>query len=183
VTGASKPGTLAYSSWLTMQANGETDPDACAFNDLALIRIDPADVDKVNPSVPGFGGPTSVGAAGGLDSTVYSYGNSSLRGGVTLLSPKQGFIVQSQGNGWSHNVVTLTPGIPGDSGSGFMNKSGQAIGVLSTLQLAPLAGSNGVGDMAKELAYMRANSPLADAQLVPGTQPFKPNLVGAILGF
>ncbi len=183
VTGASQPGTLAYSSWLTMQTNGETDPDACAFNDLALIRIDPADVDRVNPSVPGFGGPTGVGAAGGLGSTVYSYGNSSLRGGVTLLSPKQGVVVQSQGNGWSHNVVTLTPGIPGDSGSGFMNKSGQAIGVLSTLQLAPLAGSNGVGDLAKELAYMRANSSLADVQLAPGTQPFKPNLVGAILGF
>jgi hypothetical protein len=183
VTGASQPGTLAYSSWLTMQANGETDPDACAFNDFALIRIDPADVDRVNPSVPGFGGPTGVGAAGGLGSTVYSYGNSSLRGGVTLLSPKQGLVVQSQGNGWSHNVVTLTPGIPGDSGSGFMNESGQAIGTLSTLQLAPLAGSNGVGDMAKELAYMQANSSLAGVQLVPGTQPFKPNLVGAILGF
>ncbi|HWM55978.1 MAG TPA: serine protease [Solirubrobacterales bacterium] len=183
VTGASKPGTLAYSSWLAMQANGETDPDACAFNDLALIRIDPADVGSVNPSVPGFGGPTGVGAAGGLGSTVYSYGNSSLRGGVTLLSPKQGVVVQSQGNGWSHNVVTLTPGIPGDSGSGFMNESGQAIGTLSTLQLAPLAGSNGVGDMAKELAYMQANSSLTGVQLVPGTQPFKPNLVGAILGF
>jgi hypothetical protein len=183
VTRASKHGTLAYSSWLTMQANGETDPDACAFNDLALIRIDPADVGSVNPSVPGFGGPTGVGAAGGLGSTVYSYGNSSLRGGVTLLSPKQGIVVQSQGNGWSHNVVTLTPGIPGDSGSGFMNESGQAIGTLSTLQLAPLAGSNGVGDMAKELAYMQANSSLTGVQLVPGTQPFKPNLVGAILGF
>jgi hypothetical protein len=183
VTGANQPGRLAYSSWLTMQAGGETDPDACAFNDFALIEIDPADVDKVNPSVPGFGGPTGVGAAGGFGSTVYSYGNSSLRGGVTLLSPKQGIVVQNQGNGWSHDVVTLTPGIPGDSGSGFMNKSGGAIGVLSTLQLAPLVGSNGVGDLARELAYMHANSPLAGVQLVPGTEPFKPNLAGAILGF
>jgi hypothetical protein len=54
VTGASKPGTLVYNSWLAMQANGETDPDTCAYNDLALIRIDPADVGKVNPSVPGL---------------------------------------------------------------------------------------------------------------------------------
>ena len=90
VTGASKPGTLAYSSRLTMQANGETNPDTCAFNDFALIRIDPADAGKVNPSVPGFGGPTGVGAVGDLGSSVYSYGNSSLRGGVTKLSPKQG---------------------------------------------------------------------------------------------
>lgn len=182
ITGASKPGTLIYSSWLTMQAKGEINADACAFNDLALIRIDPADVAKVNPSVPGFGGPTGVSTVGGLGSTVYSYGNSSLRGGITKLSPKQGIVVQNEGNDWSHNVLTLTPGVPGDSGSGFMNSTGGAIGVLSTLQLAPLAGSNGVGDLGKELAYMRANSSFTGVQLVPGTEPFKSNLVGAILG-
>jgi hypothetical protein len=182
VSGASKPGILVYNSWLTMQANGETNPDACAYNDLALIKIDPADVGKVNPSIPGFGGPTGVGSIGGLGSTVYSYGNSELRGGITKLSPKQGVVVQNEGNGWSHIVVTLTPGVPGDSGSGFLNGSGQAIGVLSTLQLAPLAGTNGVGDIGKELAYMRANSSFSGVQLVHGTQPFKANLVEAILG-
>ena len=182
VTGASRPGSLAYSSWLTMQVVGEDDPDACAFNDLALIRLDPTDVAWVNPSVPGFGGPTGAGSVGGLGSTVYSYGNSSLRAGVTKLSPKQGILVQNSGNGWSHDVVTLTPGIPGDSGSGFLSGSGAAIGVLSTLQILPLAGSNGVGDLAKELAYLRASSGLTGMQLVSGTEPFKPNLVGAILG-
>lgn len=182
VSGASKPGALVYNSWLAMQANGETNPDACAYNDFALIRLDPADVGKVNPSVPGFGGPTGVGSVGGLGSTVYSYGNSELRGGITKLSPKQGIVAQNEGDGWSHVVVTLTPGIPGDSGSGFMNGSGGAIGVLSTLQLAPLPATNGVGDLAKELAYMRANSSFSDVQLVPGTEAFKANLVGAILG-
>jgi hypothetical protein len=165
-----------------MQADGETNPDTCAYNDLALIKIDPADVGVVNPSIPGFGGPTGVGSVGGLGSTVYSYGNSELRGGVTKLSPKQGVVVQSEGNGWSHIVVTQTPGIPGDSGSGFVNATGQAIGVLSTLQLAPLAGTNGVGDIGKELAYMRAHSSFTGVELVRDTQPFKPNLVEAILG-
>jgi len=182
VTGASKPGTLVYNSWLTMQARGETGPDACAYNDLALIRLDPADVGKVNPSVPGFGGPTGVGAPGGTGATVYSYGNSELRGGVTKLSPKQGILLQGEGNGWSHIVVTLTPGIPGDSGSGFMNASGAAFGILSTLQLAPLPTTNGVGDLGKELAYMRANSGFDAVQLVRGTQAFRPNLIEAILG-
>ncbi len=182
VTGASHPGTLAYNSWLTMQADGEADPDTCAYNDLALIRIDPADIGSVNPSLPGFGGPTGVGAVGGLGSTVYSYGSSELRGGAAKLSPKQGVVVQGEGGGWSHVVVTLTPGIPGDSGSGFLNGGGEAIGILSTLQLAPLPATNGVGDLAKELAYMRANSGFAAMQLVHGTEPFKPNLLGAILG-
>jgi hypothetical protein len=182
VTGASRPGTLVYNSWLTMQAKGESNADACAYNDLALVKIDPADVASVNPSVPGFGGPTGVGTVGGLGSTVYSYGNSELRGGVTKLSPKQGVIVQNPGNGWSHNAYTLTPGVPGDSGSGFMNGSGAAIGVLSTVELAPAAGSNNFGDIGKEIAYMHANSSFSGTHLVPGTQPFNPSLVGAILG-
>jgi hypothetical protein len=88
VTGASRPSILAYNSWLTMQAKGEADPDACAYNDLALVRLDPADVGKVNPSVAGFGGPAGVGGTGGLGSTVYSYGNSELRGGVTKLTAR-----------------------------------------------------------------------------------------------
>jgi len=156
VKGASKPGTLVYNSWLTMQAKGETDPNTCAYNDLALIRLDPADVGKVNPSVPGLGGPTGVGSVAALGSTVYSYGNSSLRAGVTKLSPKQGVVIQNEGGGWSHVIATLTPGIPGDSGSGFMDASGNALGVLSTVEAAPLPGANGVGTLAKELAY--ANS-------------------------
>ncbi|MBK5231373.1 MAG: serine protease [Thermoleophilia bacterium] len=183
VTGASQPGHLAYSSWNRMQALGETDVDTCAYNDFALIRIDPADVGKINPSVPGFGGPTAVGGTGGLGSTVYSYGNSSLRGGVKQLSPKQGIVLQNEASGWSHNVMTVTPGIPGDSGSGFLNDKGEAFGVLSTLQFAPAAGSNGVGNLPKELNYLRANVPaLSELHVVKGTEPFNPDTVGHILG-
>jgi len=182
VSGAKAPGTMVYNSWLAMQAAGETDPDTCAYNDLALVRLDAADVGSVNPSIPGFGGPTGVGSAGGSGASVYSYGNSELRGGITKLSPKQGIVTQSEGNGWSHNVVTLTPGVPGDSGSGFLNAKGEAFGVLSTLQLAPLPATNGVGDLGKELAYARSHSQLGTVQLVPGTEPFKANLIGAILG-
>lgn len=181
VKGASQKGTLAYNSWLAMQAAGESDPDTCAYNDLALVRLEPADVGRVNPSVPGYGGPTGVGTVGDLGSTVFSYGNSELRLGITKLSPKQGTVIQNEGGGWSHVVVTLTPGVPGDSGSGFMNEAGQAFGVLSTLQLAPLPGTNGVGDLQRELAYARSHG-FPDLQLVNGTAPFKPDLVGAILG-
>jgi hypothetical protein len=182
VDGAAHPGTLAYNSWLTMQAKGENDGNTCAFNDLALIKLDPADVASVNPSVPALGGPTGVGAWGGSGSTVYTYGNSSLRGGVTALSPKQGAVVQNDPSGWSHDVYTATPGIPGDSGSGFLNATGGAIGVLSTVQIAPLAGSNGVGDLPKELAYMRANAAgFSGVNLVAGTEPFNANVVGAVL--
>jgi hypothetical protein len=183
IEGASRPGTMVYNSWLTMQAAGEADPDTCAYNDFALVRIDPADAPSVDPTVPGFGGPTGVGPSSAmLGDTVYSYGNSSLRLGIAQLRPKQGIVIESVGDGWSRTVYTLTPGIPGDSGSAFLSGSGEAIGVLSTLQVLPLAGSNGVGDLRHELDYMRANGGLSGVELVPGTRPFRPNLVQAIIG-
>jgi hypothetical protein len=178
VTGASKPGTLVYNSWLSMQANHESDANTCAYNDLALIKIDPADVGSVNPSVPHFGGPTGLGTWGDTGATVYSYGNSELRGGVTALSPKQGLVVDNTGGGWSHDVYTATPGIPGDSGSGFLDANGGAIGVLSTVAIAPLAGSNGVGDLPLEIGYLHAHG-FGGTNLVPGTEPFNADTVGA----
>jgi hypothetical protein len=172
VAGASRPGTMVYNSWLTMQARGETDPDTCQYNDFALVRLDPADVGRVNPSVPFWGGPVGLNADGtALGDTVYSYGNSSLRGGISQLSPKRGTSLGDSGAGWSHDVFTITPGVPGDSGSAFLDASGRALGVLSTLQIAPLAGSNGVGDLRLGLGYLAANSTFA-VQLASGTEPF-----------
>ena len=182
IDGATQPGTVAYSSWNAMQANGETDENTCAYNDFALVRVAPVDVPSIDPTVPGLGGPTGVGGPGGmLGDTVFSYQNSSLRLGIPQLRPKQGTVIQSVGDNWSRTVLTVTPGIPGDSGSGFMSDTGEAIGVLATLQVLPIPGSNGVGDLSKELAYARANG-FGGLELVPGTRPFRGNLLQAILG-
>ena len=170
-------GTLVYSSWLTMQQKGETDENTCAYNDLALVKVDAADVSKVNPSIPFWGGPVGVNTSGtAAGDTVYSYGNSSLRGGIETLSPKQGASLGTDGGGWTHPVYTVTPGVPGDSGSAFLDAEGNALGVLSTLALAPLPASNGVGDIHHELTYAQANSGISGLQLVPGTEPFSPLL-------
>jgi hypothetical protein len=176
VTGASKPGTMVYNSWIRMQANGEQDPDTCAYNDLALVKLDPADAAKVNPSIPFWGGPTGIDTDGTqLKDQVESYGNSELRGGVTQLSPKDGYSLGDDGNGWSHTVYTATPGIPGDSGSAFLNEKGQALGILSTVAIAPVTGSNGVGDVNKELNY--ANSHGVSVTLADGTEAFTGGLL------
>ncbi len=172
VTGAGKPGTLVYSSWLAMQKAGERDVDACAYNDFALVRLDPADVARTNPSVPVFGGPVAVDTDGTtLGEQVVSYGNSSLRFGLTSTSPKRGISLGSAADGWTHTIYTATPGIPGDSGSGVLDASGRAIGTLSTVALAPYAGSNGVGDLAHEIAYARSHG-VPGLALVPGTEKF-----------
>jgi hypothetical protein len=73
--------------------------------------------------------------------------------------------------GWSSQVYTVTPGIPGDSGSAYMNGVGDALGVLSTVELAPMPASNGVGTLAKELAYANTATGLG-LKVAPGTTPF-----------
>lgn len=173
VDGATTPGVMVYNSWVRMQAAGERNPDACAYNDFALIRLDPADVALTNPSVPFFGGPTGLRSGGtSFGETVASYGNSSLRLGLSPLSPKHGRSLGSARGGWTHTVYTATPGIPGDSGSGFLDANGRAFGTLSTVALAPLTASNGVGDLALEMAYAQSHG-LPGLTLVAGTEPFR----------
>lgn len=175
IRGASQPGTLVYSSWRAMQAAGVTDPNLCDYNDFALVRIHPDDVAKVNPSIPHWGGPT------GLDtnpnpalSRVYSYGNSALRLGITQLSPKTGVSLGTTGGGWTHPVYTVTPGIPGDSGSAMLDANGRASGVLSTIALTPLPASNNFTDLNNALAYAQSHG-MPGVTLVPGDVPFNGN--------
>ncbi|MGH2714649.1 MAG: serine protease [Thermoleophilaceae bacterium] len=168
---ATQPGTMVYNSWIAMQQAGESNADACDFNDFALVRVDPADAGSVNPTIPFWGGPTGTTSSVPDGEKVLSYGNSSLRLGIRELSPKEGLEVATVGNGWSHQVYTVTAGIPGDSGSAFIDRDGRAFGVLSTVQLAPLAGSNGVGDVSREIAYMESHGG-PTVTLANGTEPF-----------
>ena len=170
-------GRLAYSSWLTMQRIGTRSRRVCGYNDFALVRVRWADVAKVNPSVPFWGGPVGLDRDGSSSGeTVHSFGASSLRAGASLLGPKQGTSLGSAQGGWTHPVYAVTPGVPGDSGSGFLDESGRALGTLSTIDFTPFAGSNGVGDLYRELTFARRHSGIEGLRLVPGTEPFSPLL-------
>ena len=172
-------GTLVYSSWNTMHDLGTTDANTCAYNDLALVKVDAADVSKVNPSIPFWGGPTGIDTDGtAAGDRVYTYGNSSLRAGLEPLAPHTGISLgdNAADGGWSHPLYTVTPGVPGDSGSAFLSADGKAIGTLSTLGLAPLPASNNIGDIAQELAFAQQHSGISGLTLVNGTEPFSPIL-------
>jgi hypothetical protein len=176
-----------------MQSLHEANVDTCAYNDLALIKLDPADaggcltgigVCKVNPSIPFWGGPVGVESSGvAVGETVYSYGNSSLRQGVSQTSPKKGTDQAEEGNGWSHVVMTYNPGVPGDSGSAFLDATGKAVGILSTLQVGVPSGVvNGVGDVSREIAYLHSHvTSFAGVNIVNGTQPFNGGGIGVKL--
>jgi hypothetical protein len=174
VDGANNPGTMVYNSWIRMQAAGETNAATCQYNDLALVLLNPADVPNVNPSLPFWGGPQGIGDSA-TGQRVFSYGNSSLRLGLSPLSPKTGATTAADPSGWSYNLYTVTPGIPGDSGSAFLNASGQALGVLSTVEAAPRPASNNIGDVGNEIAYAQAHG-FGGLTLVNGTEPFDPIL-------
>ena len=175
---APHPGTLVYDSWLTMQAEHEKDAATCAANDLALIKVDRRDIGTVNPSIPFWGGPRRLATAEPQPgATVYSYGNSVLRLGITLLSPKRGTASGDADAGWAHVVTTVTPGISGDSGSAFLDANGDALAVLSDIAVGvPDGVENIVGDLGHELDYLHAHSRgtrLAKVKLVAGDLPFR----------
>lgn len=185
IEGAEQPGTLAYSSWIAMQENGETDPNLCQFNDFALVKLDPADAARTTPTMPFYGGPTAVAQEGTppAGETVYGYSNSSLRQGVDALKPKTGTTQGPSGDGRTHTVLTVLPGIPGDSGSGYLTSDGEAFGVLSTLNIAPAAGSNGVSDLGSALEYANDEGGYGGAlELVAGQKPFTPQPLPLDLG-
>ncbi|WP_224391934.1 serine protease [Pseudonocardia sp. ICBG1293] len=179
VEGATAPGRLVYSSWLSMQERGGADPDTCRFNDFALVELTPDDAARTSPSVPFYGGPAGVAGDGvPTGATVYGYGNSALRQGVAALRPRTGVSTGTGGGGWTHTVVSVPPGVPGDSGSGYLTADGRALGVLSTLNLAPAPGTNGISDLRKILDY--ANGPGGfggSLRLVEGDRPFTPQPV------
>jgi hypothetical protein len=172
--GRDRTGAMVYSSWVAMQADRETDRDVCAFNDFALVELDRADAADVNPSTPFFGGPTGL-QEGTLrtGAPVLGYGNSSTRAGAAALRPKAGSVATAATGHFGQDVYMASPGAPGDSGSGILTGSGKAVGVLSTLNLAPLPVSNGMTRLAAALEYAADHG--FDVELEPGTEPFTPN--------
>jgi hypothetical protein len=168
VAGATRPATLVYNSWIAMDQRGETDFDRCNYNDFALIKLDPADYASVNPTLRGYGGPTGV-AANVLDRTeVYGFGTTISQAGLAPHT-KRGVELIQGANGLAHSVRLSPPGISGDSGSGVVDANGRAFGVLSTF--SPRRGTNGVGNLARMLDYMRASGG-PDVTLANGTEPF-----------
>jgi NAD(P)-dependent dehydrogenase (short-subunit alcohol dehydrogenase family) len=104
--------TLAYSSWPATRQLGEKDPNTCAYNDLALVRLDPALTAHANPSLPYWGGRAGLDTSGvEAGPRVYSDGNSSLRHGIAALSPQAGQNKADDPSAgrWTHALLSPTP--------------------------------------------------------------------------
>lgn len=166
------PGRLAYSSWLTMTGNGERDVATCRYNDFSLVLVPKEVVDRVNPTMPVFGGPTGLNTDGvRAGELMTGWGHSPLWQDVDELHPKRSIAFETDPSGRAHWIYSLYPGVPGDSGGPYLDPLGRAVGSLSELSLDP-PGANIVTDIASALAYAQAHSGIRGLRLVPGTAAF-----------
>jgi hypothetical protein len=158
VAGASQPATLAYTSWGTMQKVGESG-GACAANDFAFAVLHADDAPKAHPAMLTFGGPVALADSRsvGAGDKVLTFGNTGLRPGPAALDAREGYVIGQADNGWTTTIYTVTPGLPGDSGSGVLTGSGEALGILVTVGITPFTLSNGVTSLDRALAYASAH--------------------------
>ena len=109
-----EPGTLVYNRGTRMQAAGETDADTCAYNDLALIKLDPADYGKVQPvgARRSAARPRSATRPRSVRH-VYTLRQLLAAPGHHVLSPKIGMSLGALRRRLdARSVYTVTPGIP-----------------------------------------------------------------------
>jgi hypothetical protein len=168
IAGATRPGTLAYNSWIAMDQRHETDFNQCQYNDFALVKLDPADYGLVNPSLRFTGGPTALVQNVVDDSRVFGFGSHISDTGIQPHA-KGGRSLRQGAGGMAHVVQLGPPGISGDSGSGLVDEQGRAFGVLSTY--SPRRQLNGAGNLSRMLDYMRGSG-FADVTMANGTEPF-----------
>ncbi len=193
IEGASRPGTIVYNSWRTMERVSEGDSITCGFNDFALVRIDKADRGRVNPSVPFWGGPVLGGGRSSFGNRVYTFSNSEAycweancrpAVGVDTLSPRAGIDTTTvlwppvpwggtrlpiDTRGWGYYIHTAAPGISGGRGTPVLDERGRALGILGW---PTYDASDRVTSLSKMVAYMKAKTGFDAVRLATGTAPF-----------
>lgn len=112
-------------------------------HDFGLVLIPESDEGLVHPAMLHFGGPTGLADTGQLvgGEKFLFYGNSGSRQGIEESNWHEGYVtITSEYESDGHAV---TPGIPGDSGSGLLDAEGRALGVLVTVGVsASIASTN-----------------------------------------
>lgn len=162
-------GRLAWSSWVTMQARGETDPGTCAYNDLALVELPPGAAAVTGGAVPFHGGPARVAdAPPAPGAPVYGLANPAGPDGRRTASARAGTAAGEVGGGWGHAVVGPVPGTAGESGSPLLDADGDAVGVLSSLTTTGDRPSTEYTDLARALDYAARTDGPRGLALVPG---------------
>lgn len=149
-------GVLVYSSWITMQEKGETDPSALEYNDFAVIRIDDSSRHEVNPTLLHYGGPVGPAeeAQMALGERARTYTN-----GTGGIRPQEAVVTGKAGE-WALLVHAAPPTLPGGMGRAALTADGRALGVVVNVGVAPNPGANGVARLDTLMAYAAEHAKL-----------------------
>jgi hypothetical protein len=140
-------GTLRYSSLRSLRHAGVTDAATCAANDFALVQLRGAARRHLDPTVPHWGGPSGIGALPAAGTTVFAL----FRPSTSARTLPRAGTVDSVG---SATAVVTTPlaSRRGAKGSGFLDDSGRAVGILTGWSAS---GANTVESLATVVSYAR----------------------------
>jgi len=120
IAGAKHRAVLVYDSFTRMQGTGVHGSHKCHYNDLALVRLNPADARAASGAIPGVGGPNRVSRrapSSGSAVTVGAFGGTA---GATTHA------------GWTTDVVSPTSLVPADVGLPVVT-DGQLVGMLTNV--------------------------------------------------
>jgi len=140
-------GALRYSSFRSLRRAGVTDAASCAADDFALVEIRGAARRRVSPAVPYWGGPTGVADLPAAGATVFGLARPSA---AARTIPRAGQV--STVSTSIAAVTTLLPGTRAERGSGFLDESGRAVGILTS---SAASGENSVVGLAGAIAFAR----------------------------
>lgn len=142
-------GRLVYSSLRALHRAGVTDAALCAANDFALVRVRGAARRRVVASMPYWGGPTGLAPLPAAGSTVFGLARPT-RAARTL--PRAGQVVAVSGS--TATVNTPLPSGRAARGSGFLDDTGRAVGILTA---SAGTGDNVVASLADAVAFARGH--------------------------
>jgi prepilin-type processing-associated H-X9-DG protein len=164
IQGAKHEGWLAYHSWSRMKLQSETRPNRCQYNNLALVRVDPRDVKRVNPSIPAVGGPERVAKAQPVAPT-------QLTAFIPTMANAQA--IDTTANGWAHTAMVDGHVSATEAGAPVLTPSGAALGMVTVVPPQGTVGQTIVSDLRRELRALREVDRFADVHLAKATVPYK----------
>ena len=171
-------GTLAYSSWIDMRRRGLNGGPACDYNDFALVRV-ASGVGASTSTRRCRSGAAPAGSARARSRPAAGSTPTATPGCAAAPSRWPPRPVPRSAGPAGAGRTTPTPSPRASRATparGFLDAQGRAFGVLSTVAVAPLPASNGLGDLYREVRYAQKHSGIAGLRLVAGTKAFDPVL-------
>ena len=166
ITGARFKAVFVYSSFVRMQLAGTRRTNVCHNNDLSLLRLDPRDIKRANPSLAAVGGPTGVSQSAPAfpDQLTVVLSGASTRAAADATAS----------GGWSHTMVVGGPVNDALVGSPVVDGQGKALGMVSFTPQQGGPGTSTATDLYREITFLQKVRGFRHVHLAKGTMRYTP---------